>query len=333
MHGILNKNFKDEADDDPLKNIRPNSTTMKTLQEVYTQREEKEKEKEKLNENEKEYKPETAFTAESFTSTTASLTTKNITTLDKNQKRPKKKGYVQLVTSFGNINIELHCDLTPKACENFIGLCESGYYKNTIFHRLIPDFMIQGGDPTATGRGGDSIWHKKFEDEFSHYLTHSGRGVVSMANSGPNTNGSQFFITFKTQIHLDNKHTVFGKVVGGMNILDTIEKLPTDYKERPKEEVRIIDTTVFVNPFKDLEKDEAEEKKRMIDQNKSIEKGNWFSNPSGKLTQKTKGEEVGKYLTMPANKKRTLALTEPVNTLTTEQSTKIAKKEDKFANW
>jgi len=190
--------------------------------------------------------------------------------------------------------------------------------------------MLQGGDPTATGRGGESIWHKKFEDEFSHYLSHSGRGVVSMANSGPNTNGSQFFITFKTQIHLDNKHTIFGKVVGGMAVLDHIEHLSVDYKDRPTQVIRILDTPVFVNPFKDLEKDEAEDRKKM-DQSKPSEKGQWFSNPAGITPAKTK--EVGKYFTTTSdNKKRTLSLPEAAPEKT-EKSTKIAKKEDRFANW
>ena len=133
----------------------------------------------------------------------------------------KKKGYVQLVTSLGTLNLEIHCDLVPRTAENFLGLCVAGKYDNTPFHRLIPRFMVQGGDPTGgfeataraigTGTGGESLWKRPFADEFHPSLTHSGEGVVSMANSGPNSNGSQFFITFDAAPHLDRKHSVFGR--------------------------------------------------------------------------------------------------------------------------
>lgn len=126
-----------------------------------------------------------------------------------------------MVTSLGTLNLEIHCDLVPKTSENFLGLCSQGKYNNTVFHRLIKNFMVQGGDPTGrvmtswsyigTGTGGQSIWGKSFNDEFHPSLTHKGMGVVSMANSGPNTNNSQFFITFKTASHLDNLHSVFGR--------------------------------------------------------------------------------------------------------------------------
>uniref|UniRef100_A0A3P8Y671 RING-type E3 ubiquitin transferase n=1 Tax=Esox lucius TaxID=8010 RepID=A0A3P8Y671_ESOLU len=107
----------------------------------------------------------------------------------------KKKGYVRLHTNKGDINLELYCDKVPKAGENFIKLCQKGYYDNTIFHRSIRNFMIQGGDPTGTGLGGESFWVKPFRDEFRPNLSHTGRGVLSMANSGPNTNKSQFIQT------------------------------------------------------------------------------------------------------------------------------------------
>jgi len=102
----------------------------------------------------------------------------------------------------------------PKTAENFLELCESGYYTNTKFHRLIPGFMIQGGDPESTGKGGKAYFtgQPKFEDEFHPKLSHDQRGVLAMANSGPNSNGSQFYFTFKECPHLDNKHTVFGQV-------------------------------------------------------------------------------------------------------------------------
>ena len=123
----------------------------------------------------------------------------------------KKKGYVQLVTSLGTLNLEVHCDLVPRTAENFLGLCAQGKYDGTVFHRLIKNFMVQGGDPTGTGTGGSSIWGHPFADEFHPSLTHKGLGVVSMAHSGPNSNNSQFFITFKSAPHLDNLHSVFGR--------------------------------------------------------------------------------------------------------------------------
>lgn len=123
--------------------------------------------------------------------------------------------YARIHTELGSLNLELHCDLVPKTCENWLALAESGYYNGTVFHRVIKNFMAQGGDPTGTGKGGSSIWGATFEDEFHHSLSHNTRGVLSMCNAGPNTNGSQFFITFKSAHHLDRKHTVFGKVVGG----------------------------------------------------------------------------------------------------------------------
>jgi peptidyl-prolyl cis-trans isomerase-like protein 2 len=129
-------------------------------------------------------------------------------------RNPKKKGYVRLHTTHGDVNIELHCDLAPRTCENFITLCVAEYYDGVSFHRSIKNFMVQGGDPTGTGSGGQCIWGEKFKDEICDKLQHTGRGVVSMANSGPGTNGSQFFILYKSARHLDGKHSVFGTVVG-----------------------------------------------------------------------------------------------------------------------
>ncbi|CAN0133243.1 unnamed protein product [Bubo scandiacus] len=157
---------------------------------------------------------------------------------------------VTLHTDVGDIKIELFCERTPKACENFLALCASNYYNGCVFHRNIKGFMVQTGDPLGTGKGGNSIWGKKFEDEFSEYLKHSVRGVVSMANNGPNTNGSQFFITYGKQPHLDMKYTVFGKVIDGLETLDELEKLPVNEKTyRPLNDVRIKDLTIHANPF------------------------------------------------------------------------------------
>lgn len=116
-----------------------------------------------------------------------------------------------LHTDVGDIKIELFCEDCPKTCENFLALCASDYYNNSLFHRNIKGFIVQTGDPTGTGKGGNSIWERKFDDEFKDNLKHTDRGMVSMANSGPNTNASQFFFTYAAQPHLDLKYTVFGK--------------------------------------------------------------------------------------------------------------------------
>jgi len=128
-------------------------------------------------------------------------------------KKQKCSGYVQIITNRGKINIMVYCYLVPKTGENFLELCESGYYNGTPFHRLVKDFCLQGGDPTGTGTGGQSIFEKAFEDEFTDQLSHSKPGMVSMANSGPDTNLSQFFITLAECKNLDKKHTVFGEVI------------------------------------------------------------------------------------------------------------------------
>eukprot|EP01095_Lingulamoeba_sp_RSL-Kostka_P011581 TRINITY_DN4444_c0_g1_i1.p1 TRINITY_DN4444_c0_g1~~TRINITY_DN4444_c0_g1_i1.p1 ORF type:complete len:164 (+),score=40.76 TRINITY_DN4444_c0_g1_i1:34-525(+) len=156
---------------------------------------------------------------------------------------------VTLHTSMGDIKIELHCDITPITCENFLALCASGYYDNTIFHRNIKKFILQGGDPTGTGKGGKSIYNKKFIDEFDPALRHNARGIVSMANSGPDTNGSQFFITYTKQSHLNNKNTVFGKVIDGFETLDAIESVPVDPSNKPLNDIKLKNITIHANPI------------------------------------------------------------------------------------
>ena len=123
-------------------------------------------------------------------------------------------------TNKGTIRIELFDDKTPKTVENFEQLCEKNYYDGLTFHRVIPDFMIQGGCPEGTGTGGPGY---KFEDEFHPELRHDAPGVLSMANAGPNTNGSQFFITHVPCPHLDGRHSVFGKVIEGQDVVDSID--------------------------------------------------------------------------------------------------------------
>jgi len=159
---------------------------------------------------------------------------------------------VTLHTSIGDLKIELHCEKAPKAAENFLGLCASGYYDDNLFHRNIPGFMLQTGDPTGTGRKGASIWQEPFDDELVDSLKHNARGIVSMANSGVNSNGSQFFITYTKSPQLDMKYTVFGKIIDGMETLDEFEKLPVDEKTfRPLNEVKIEHVTIHANPIAD----------------------------------------------------------------------------------
>ena len=164
-----------------------------------------------------------------------------------------KKGYVRILTNYGNINLELHCDFVPKTCENFMKLCQKGYYDETIFHRSIRNFVLQGGDPKGDGSGGKSFWGEDFKDEFKPNLQHSDRGILSMANKGPNTNNSQFFITYRLCMHLNGKHSVFGKVVGGFEVLDKIEKIKTDRNDKPLSEIKILTSMVFVDPFQEVD--------------------------------------------------------------------------------
>ncbi|KAG8384273.1 hypothetical protein BUALT_Bualt04G0101300 [Buddleja alternifolia] len=251
----------------------------------------------------------TGATSRSFTSTSYDPVTTNEYEYVKVEKNPKKKGYVRLQTTHGDLNIELHCDITPRTCENFITLCERGYYDGVAFHRSIRNFMIQGGDPTGTGRGGESIWGKPFKDELNSKLVHSGRGVVSMANSGPHTNGSQFFILYKSANHLNFKHTVFGMVVGGLTTLSAMEKVPVDDDDRPLEEIKIVSVEVYINPYAEPdEEEEGKNDKEITAEDEELDKiGSWYSNP-GTTTAETPsvGDGVGKYM------KAKIAKTAPV---------------------
>jgi len=130
-----------------------------------------------------------------------------------------KNSIVVLQTSQGDVTLELWGDKAPKTVENFVGLVKKGYYDGLIFHRVIKNFMIQGGDPTGTGMGGESLWGGKFEDEFFPGLTFDRGGLIAMANAGPNTNGSQFFITTVATYWLNGHHTIFGKVIEGYDVV------------------------------------------------------------------------------------------------------------------
>jgi peptidyl-prolyl cis-trans isomerase A (cyclophilin A) len=157
--------------------------------------------------------------------------------------------YATLKTNMGDVVVQLFEDKAPKTVANFIGLATGAkewtdpktrekvkrpLYNGTVFHRVIPGFMIQGGDPLGNGTGGPGY---RFEDEFNPELKHSKPGILSMANAGPNTNGSQFFITQKATPWLDGKHSVFGEVVKGQNIVDAIAAVPRDFRDRPSKDV------------------------------------------------------------------------------------------------
>ena len=145
-------------------------------------------------------------------------------------------------TNQGNIEFKLYPDIAPKACENFVGLVKKGYYNGILFHRVIKNFMIQGGDPTGTGGGGSSIWGREFNDEVTDKVQFNRTGLLAMANRGPNTNESQFFITTNPDLPtLNNGYTIFGEVVSGYDTVQKIENTPTKKPgDRPLEDQKII---------------------------------------------------------------------------------------------
>jgi len=211
-------------------------------------------------------------------------------------RKKKLKGYVRIITSAGMLNLELHADFVPRTVDNFLRLCERGYYDNTIYHRLIHNFMIQGGDPTGTGRGGESGFDggDEFKDEFDSRLHHQGPGVVSMANSGKNTNKSQFFVSLKSCPHLDNKHSIFGRVVGGLQLLEAFNAWGTDEKDRPRKEIKLLKTEVFKNPFKEVRAEHNRPKvEKVVDPIAT-----WFSNRKDPMEEhpNRQSSTVGKYL-------------------------------------
>ncbi|KAA8629801.1 hypothetical protein SMACR_08479 [Sordaria macrospora] len=160
------------------------------------------------------------------------------------QKKVVETGQSAVIhTTYGDIHIRLFPDAAPKAVENFVTHAKRGYYNNTIFHRVIRKFMIQGGDPLGDGTGGESIWGREFEDEFSS-LKHDKPYTVSMANAGPNTNGSQFFITTEKTPWLDNKHTIFGRGVQGLDVIHRIENVKT-HKDKPVEDIKILNIDIM----------------------------------------------------------------------------------------
>lgn len=227
----------------------------------------------------------------------------------------KRRAYVRLVTNLGggSLNLELFCEKAPKTCYNFLMLAKAGKYDNCLFHRLVPGFMIQSGDPTGTGAGGESYWGTPFRDEhdLKGAAKHDSRGILAMANKGAGTNGSQFYITFKPCPNLDKKHTVFGKLVGGENVLDLLENLPVKPgTERPAKLVRITEVIIYQDPFEDYKKRLANklakraQSSQTVDSNEKNAKDeiNWFGVKVGAdsataLSERV-GGGVGKYLSM-----------------------------------
>lgn len=221
-------------------------------------------------------------------------------------KRVKIKGYARIETNYGSINIELQTETAPRAVWNFVQLAKKGYYNGVKFHRNIKNFMIQGGDPSGTGKGGASIWGKNFNDEFDGPLKHDTRGVVSMANKGKNTNSSQFFITYRAAPHLDRKHTIFARVVGGLPVLAEFERLPADKDGKPLDDIIMENVVVFVDPFAEFQKqkqakDDSEKQKDEIMKQGGTEddKTTWTGKrlrADGTFAQGETTGSVGKYM-------------------------------------
>lgn len=151
---------------------------------------------------------------------------------------------IVIETTQGTVEIRLMPKVAPKACQNLIGLAKKKYYDGITLHRIIKGFMIQGGDPTGTGAGGESYWGKEFEDEVSNDIAFDRPGLLAMANRGPNTNGSQFFITTAPTPWLHKKHTIFGEVVKGYDVVQKLESTRTDGMDRPIETQKILKITI-----------------------------------------------------------------------------------------
>ncbi|KAK3871171.1 hypothetical protein Pcinc_023665 [Petrolisthes cinctipes] len=274
----------------------------------------------------------TGKVAASFTSTSVDVETKHEPAVLEDDvvryRRVKKKGYVSFKTNVGTLNLEVYCDSVTRASENFIRLCDQGYYNNTVFHRSIRHFMIQGGDPEGSGEGGQSIWGEPFKDEFRPNLSHKGRGVLSMANSGPDTNKSQFFITYRSCPHLDTKHTIFGRVVGGLTALSAMEAIETDNKDRPIENITILETVIFVDPFKEADK-ELEKERQMEAVKRRAEEEELKSQKRPKVKEdrsKVYRSGVGKFLDLAT----TTSLSKEEVQSTTQQ---LKKKKNKDASY
>ncbi|TFK30765.1 peptidylprolyl isomerase-like protein 2 [Coprinopsis marcescibilis] len=226
----------------------------------------------------------------------------------------KRRAYVRVVTSLGgaSLNLELFCEKAPKTCYNFLMLAREGKYNGCPFHRLVPGFMVQTGDPTGTGAGGESYWGTPFRDEYDNKnaASHDARGILAMANKGANTNGSQFYITFRATEHLDKKHTVFGSLVGGEDVLDALEKLPIKPgTDRPAKTVKITEVVIYQDPFEEYKVRKAKKLAKRAESGKpgataetKKDDVNWFGVKvgTGETTLGTGSNSggVGKYLNL-----------------------------------
>ncbi|TIB86766.1 hypothetical protein E3Q18_04028 [Wallemia mellicola] len=292
----------------------------------------------------------TGRTAASFTSTILDPQSKNESALidedelmfqeveklagARGKDKAKGKAYARIITNFGPLSVELHCEKAPKTCYNWLMLARGGKYNGVTFHRNIPGFMIQGGDPSGTGRGGESFYGNPFGDEYDrkNAYKHDARGVLSMANAGPSSNTSQFFITYRATPHLDGKHTVFGHLVGGVETLSQLETVQVDKAtSRPMRTIRMEEIQIFTDPFEEykdklaqrLKKERGdyaqEEYRARIKAGKEQNRTTWFGTNLGEkqtrsqpikhddnmkeLLGGTGGGGVGKYLSLkrPAN--------------------------------
>lgn len=347
---IMSEEERKKLETDPSYTIHANASTDRIFAKL--------KEREKLNVP-STIKPESMYKSEikgpltkssSLTSTGVNIITKDSSVVIEKtaaelehdrlvqlMHKQDSKAFVAMQTSMGDLNLELYCGKAPNTCQNFLTHCEQGYYRDTKFHRLIPKFMIQGGDPLGTGKGGESIWKKPFEDEIHPQLRHTEAGILSMANKGPNTNQSQFFITFGAASHLDKKHTVFGKVVGGMEVLKKMEQCRA-INEKPVVPIVIQGTKCYSNPFTDenLKKKVREDMKKesMPDADKQV--GSWFTKPNILPDLEKQRTGVGKYIVSPklpaptldANKKRPLDEDQK-----TQQEPPAKKAKFDFSSW
>mmetsp|Transcript_6635 Transcript_6635/g.16912 ORF Transcript_6635/g.16912 Transcript_6635/m.16912 type:complete len:553 (-) Transcript_6635:44-1702(-) len=286
--------------------------------------------------------------ASSFTSTAKPLRTQNdfrmmtdeesLQEIYDTVRKKKQKGYVRMITSGGMLNLELHCDMVPRTTDNFLRLCEKDYYDNSIFHRLIKNFVMQGGDPTGTGKGGKSAFDSglAFKDEFDSRLSHKGPGIVSMANNGKNTNKSQFFVSLKSCEHLDLKHSIFGRVVGGLQLLTAFNEWETDAKDKPIKEIKLIRTEVFKNPFKEaLEEKDKPKVEKVVDP-----VATWFSNRRDPMEEhkNRNASTVGKYLEdsrpLPGEKRKSQDIPdEELDYVNVAQKSKKVRQSFDFSSW
>ncbi|KAF9523614.1 cyclophilin-like domain-containing protein [Crepidotus variabilis] len=259
----------------------------------------------------------------------------------------KRRAYVRIITSLGgaSLNLELYCEKAPKTCYNFLQLARQGKYNDCLFHRLVPGFMIQTGDPTGTGTGGESYWGTPFRDEneLKGAAKHDGRGVLAMANKGKDTNGSQFYLTFKPAPHLDKKHTVFGTLVGGEDVLDALEKIPVKTgTDRPAKIVKMTEVIIYQDPFEDYKKRLVKKHARQAENEKNGGVGltpaakpkddvNWFGTKVGSQNAVSEvasaGSGVGKYLSL---KRPQAAISGSVSDLRVGLNDEDAKKKRKI---